>query len=66
MKKEGEVLNLKRKKRPYSSASVTKLILEQAKHFVAEHAGCTSQEAVDLLESLRREQQQKIKGFCNA
>jgi hypothetical protein len=59
MKKESELLNSKRKKRPYSSPSVTKLTPGQAKHFVAEHANCSDAEAVDLLESLCREPQQK-------
>jgi hypothetical protein len=48
------------KKKPYSPPTVTKLTLEQAKQFVAGHANCSDQEATDLLESLRREQQQNL------
>lgn len=59
MKKEGLDPTSKYKKRPYSPPTATKLTLEQAKRFVAEHSDCTDQEAVGLLESLRREQQQK-------
>src|ERR1019366_3231788 len=35
-------------------------VLEQAKQFVAGHANCSDQEATDLLEPLRREQQQNL------
>jgi len=38
---------------------VTKLTPEQAKQFVVEHAHYSDQEAMDLLKSLRGEQQQK-------
>ena len=48
------------KKKPYSPPTVKKLTLEQAKQFVAGHANCSDQEATDLLEPLRREQQQNL------
>ena len=47
------------KKRPYLPPTITKLNLEQAKQFVSGHAQCNDQQAMDLLDSLRREQQQK-------
>jgi hypothetical protein len=47
----------KGKKKPYSPPAVTKLTLEQAKQFVADRTNCSDQEAADILESLRREQQ---------
>jgi hypothetical protein len=40
------------KKKPYSSPTVRKLTLEQAKQFVADRANCNDQEAADFLESL--------------
>jgi hypothetical protein len=46
-------------KRPYSFPSVSELNLEQAKHFVAEHANCSDQEAMAMLESLCRELQEQ-------
>lgn len=46
------------KRKPYSPPTVTKLTLEQAKQFAADRAHCGDQEAIDLLESLRREHQQ--------
>jgi hypothetical protein len=49
------------KKKPYSPPTATKVTLEQAKQFVADHSNCSDQEAMDLLESLRREQQQNTK-----
>ena len=49
------------KKKPYSPRTATKVTLEQAKQFVADHSNCSDQEAMDLLESLRREQQQNTK-----
>ena len=45
------------KKQPYSPPSARKLTLEQAKQFVACHTNCSDQEAAELVESLRREQQ---------
>lgn len=48
----------KGKKKPYSTPTVTKLTPEQAKQFVVERTNCSDQEAADVLESLRREQQQ--------
>jgi hypothetical protein len=45
------------KKRPYSPPLARKLTLEEAKRFVAEHANWSDQ-AMTLLDSLRREQQQ--------
>jgi hypothetical protein len=45
------------KKQPYSPPSARKLTLEQAKQFVACHINCSDQEAAELVESLRREQQ---------
>jgi hypothetical protein len=47
------------KKRPYLLPTITKLNLGQAKQFVAGHAQRNDQQAMDLLDSLRREQQQK-------
>jgi hypothetical protein len=61
MKKENGRLSSKKKKRPYSPPTMTKLTPEQAKQFVVEHANCSDREAEDLLESLRREQQMKQK-----
>ena len=49
------------KKKPYLPPTLTKLTPEQARQFVIDHASCSDQEALDLLESLRREQQQKEK-----
>jgi len=49
------------KKRPYSAPTVRKLTLEQAKRFVAERTKCSDAEATELLESLRREQQSRVK-----
>jgi len=49
------------KKKPYAPPSVTKLSPELARQFVACRANCSDQEATDLLESLRREQQQHEK-----
>jgi hypothetical protein len=49
------------KKKRYSPPTVTKHTLEQAKQFVVDRTNCTDQEAVDLLESLRRKQQQSEK-----
>jgi hypothetical protein len=49
------------KKQPYFRPSVTKLTLEQARQFVASHANCSDRIAAELLESLRREQQQNEK-----
>ena len=46
------------KKKPYSSPTLTKLSTDQAKQFVASNTNCSDQEAADLLESLRQEQQQ--------
>jgi hypothetical protein len=46
-------------KRPYSFPSVRELNLEQAKHHVAEHANCSEQEALAMLDSLRRELQEQ-------
>jgi hypothetical protein len=48
-----------RKKTPYSSPSMSKLSLEQAKEFVSRRANCSEQEAADFLESLRQEQPPK-------
>ena len=50
-----------RKKQPYFPPKAKKLTLEQAKQFVACHAEYSDQEAAAILESLRREQQQKQK-----
>jgi hypothetical protein len=47
------------KKRPYLLPTITELNREQAKQFVAGHGQCNDQQAMDLLDSLRREQQQK-------
>jgi hypothetical protein len=47
------------KKKPYTPPSITKLSPELARQFVACDANCSDQEATDLLESLRREQQQQ-------
>ena len=44
-------------KKPYAPPTVTKLPPEQAKQFVADRTNCSDQEAADILESLRREQQ---------
>ena len=59
MTKESGHLSSKKKKRPYPLPTVTKLTPEQAKQFVVEHANCSDREATDLLEAMRREQQQK-------
>ena len=47
----------KKNKRPYIPPTITKLPLEEATRFIVERTHCSDQEAVDLLESLRREQQ---------
>jgi hypothetical protein len=47
------------RKKPYSPPCLTKLTLEQARQFAADHAQCSDQEAGDLVESLRRERPQK-------
>jgi hypothetical protein len=44
-------------KKPYFPPTVKELTLEQARAFVSERANCSDQEAADLLESLRREQE---------
>jgi hypothetical protein len=46
------------KKKPYSPPAITPLSVEQAKQFVSCRTNCCDQEAIDFLESLRREQQQ--------
>jgi hypothetical protein len=46
-------------KETYTPPTATKLTLEQAKQFVARHIDRSDQEAMELLESLRREQQWK-------
>jgi hypothetical protein len=45
------------KKKPYAPPTVTRLPPERAKQFVADRTNCSDQEAADILESLRREQQ---------
>jgi hypothetical protein len=52
--------SLKKKKRPYTPPTVTKLPLEKAKQFVVELTRCSDQEATDLLESMRRELRKKV------
>jgi hypothetical protein len=47
----------KKNKRPYITPTITELPLEKASRFIVERTHCSDQEAVDLLESLRREQQ---------
>ena len=47
----------KKNKRPYIPPTITKLPAEQANRFIVERTHCSDQEAADLLESLRREQQ---------
>jgi hypothetical protein len=47
----------KKNKRPYITPTITKLPFEKAKQIIVERTHCSDQEAVDLLESLRREQQ---------
>jgi hypothetical protein len=47
----------KKKKRPYITPTITKLSPEKANRFIVERTHCSNEEAVDLLESLRREQQ---------
>jgi hypothetical protein len=48
-------------KKPYVPPALKKVDTEQARRFVIDHSHCGDQEALDLLESLRREQQQKEK-----
>jgi hypothetical protein len=50
-----------KKKKSYLPPTLTKLTPEQARRFVIDHSNCSDQEALELLESLRREQQQKEK-----
>jgi len=49
----------KNKKRPYIPPTITKLPLEKAKRLITERTHCSEREAMDLLDSLRREQQMK-------
>jgi len=49
------------KKKPYFPPTLKKMTSEQAKRFVIDHSNCSDQEAIELLESLRREQLQKEK-----
>lgn len=46
------------KKQPYSPPSMTKLTLKQTHELVADHADSGDQEVADLLELLRRGEQQ--------
>jgi hypothetical protein len=50
-------------KKPYSSPTLTKLTVEQAKRFLTGHANCSHPETMKLLEALRREEraEQRIK-----
>lgn len=41
--------------KPYSAPSFTKLTVEQATQFLAIHAGSGNQEAINMLELLREE-----------
>ena len=50
----------KKKKRPYIPPTITKLPLEEAKRFIRERTHCSDKEAMDLLDSLRRRQRQKL------
>jgi hypothetical protein len=50
--------NSRSKKKPYPRPAATKVTPEQARQFVANRLNCSDQEAVNLLESLRRELQQ--------
>jgi hypothetical protein len=45
-----------RNKKPYSSPTLTKLTVEQARRFVTDHANCSDPETMKLLEALRREE----------
>lgn len=49
------------KKKTYSSPSLTELTPDQAVGFVRERTSLSDQEAADLLESLRREREEKQK-----
>lgn len=49
------------KRKPCSPPIATKLTPEQAKQFLTNDADCGDLEAMDFLESLRREQQQNAK-----
>jgi hypothetical protein len=55
MKEESQSDDPKKKKRPYSQPTMTKLTPERAKQFLAHGSNCSNQEVTDLLESLRRE-----------
>ena len=49
------------KKKQYFPPAVTRLTPEQARVFVAIRAHCSDQEAISVLESLRKEKQQNEK-----
>jgi hypothetical protein len=49
----------KKKKRPYVPPTITNLPFEKAKHIIVERTHRSDQEAVDLPESLHREQRRK-------
>lgn len=44
-----------KKKKPYSSPTLTRLTPEQAKKLVADRKHCSEDEAADFLKSLRRQ-----------
>lgn len=49
------------RKKSYSPPTVSKLTEDEAKKFVADRTNCSDEEAQDVLESLREEQQDKKK-----
>jgi vacuolar-type H+-ATPase subunit H len=51
----------KLRKKVYSAPTLTKLAEDKAKKFVAERTNCSDEEAQDVLESLREEQQDSNK-----
>jgi hypothetical protein len=51
----------KPRKKVYSAPTLTKLAEDEAKKFVTDRTNCSDEEAQDILESLREEQQDKKK-----
>ncbi|HZZ16983.1 MAG TPA: hypothetical protein VFE08_13590 [Candidatus Sulfotelmatobacter sp.] len=51
----------KPRKKEYCSPTLTKLAEDEAKKFVTDRTNCSDEEAQDVLESLREEQQDKKK-----